>query len=70
MPRIKHYKVTSVGKNYTIELEKPVSSYFLIVDEFSLLSFQTHLKNTKKGGKAGSLPRDTVLEKNSPVKEP
>ena len=35
MPRIKHYKVMSVGKNYTIELETPVSSYFLVFDEFS-----------------------------------
>ncbi|XP_042113530.1 signal-transducing adaptor protein 1 isoform X2 [Peromyscus maniculatus bairdii] len=26
MPRIKHYKVMSTGKNYTIELEKPVKS--------------------------------------------
>ena len=32
LPRIKHYKVLSVGKNYTIELEKPVSNYFFFVD--------------------------------------
>lgn len=43
MPRIKHFKVMSVGKNYTIELEKPVSSYFLTVDEFSPASFQIYL---------------------------
>nr|KAF6502851.1 signal transducing adaptor family member 1 [Molossus molossus] len=30
MPRIKHYKVMSVGNNYTIELEKPVSSISLL----------------------------------------
>ena len=35
LPRIKHYKVMSAGKNYTIDLEKPVSSYFLV--DFLLL---------------------------------
>lgn len=36
MPRIKHYKVMSVGKNYTIELEKPVTlpNLFSVVDYF------------------------------------
>ncbi|XP_036898000.1 signal-transducing adaptor protein 1 isoform X1 [Sturnira hondurensis] len=36
MPRIKHYKVTSVGKNYTIELEKPVTlpNLFSVIDYF------------------------------------
>ncbi|XP_003801019.1 LOW QUALITY PROTEIN: signal-transducing adaptor protein 1 [Otolemur garnettii] len=35
-PRIKHYKVTSIGKNYTIELEKPVTlpNLFSIIDYF------------------------------------
>ncbi|KAM5340670.1 signal-transducing adaptor protein 1 isoform 1-T1 [Glossophaga mutica] len=36
MPRIKHYKVTNVGKNYTIELEKPVTlpNLFSVIDYF------------------------------------
>uniref|UniRef100_A0A8C0D3V4 Signal transducing adaptor family member 1 n=1 Tax=Balaenoptera musculus TaxID=9771 RepID=A0A8C0D3V4_BALMU len=37
LPRIKHYKVLSVGKNYTIELEKPVSNtpnLFSVIDYF------------------------------------
>ncbi|XP_037005938.1 signal-transducing adaptor protein 1 isoform X1 [Artibeus jamaicensis] len=36
MPRIKHYKVKSVGKNYTIELEKPVTlpNLFSVIDYF------------------------------------
>ncbi|XP_046511842.1 signal-transducing adaptor protein 1 isoform X2 [Equus quagga] len=36
MPRIKHYKVMSVGNNYTIELEKPVTlpNLFSVVDYF------------------------------------
>ncbi|XP_047575389.1 signal-transducing adaptor protein 1 isoform X2 [Lutra lutra] len=36
MPRIKHYKVMSVGKNYTIELEKPVTlpNLFSVIDYF------------------------------------
>ncbi|XP_016019891.1 signal-transducing adaptor protein 1 isoform X3 [Rousettus aegyptiacus] len=36
MPRIKHYKVISVGKNYTIELEKPVTlpNLFSVIDYF------------------------------------
>uniref|UniRef100_A0A8C7BHB5 Signal transducing adaptor family member 1 n=1 Tax=Neovison vison TaxID=452646 RepID=A0A8C7BHB5_NEOVI len=35
-PRIKHYKVMSVGKNYTIELEKPVTlpNLFSVIDYF------------------------------------
>ncbi|XP_023593571.1 signal-transducing adaptor protein 1 isoform X2 [Trichechus manatus latirostris] len=33
---IKHYKVTSIGKNYTIELEKPVTlpNLFSVIDYF------------------------------------
>ncbi|XP_023410859.1 signal-transducing adaptor protein 1 isoform X3 [Loxodonta africana] len=36
IPRIKHYKVMSIGKNYTIELEKPVTlpSLFSVIDYF------------------------------------
>ncbi|KAM4854916.1 signal-transducing adaptor protein 1 isoform 2-T2 [Thomomys bottae] len=36
MPRIKHYKVVSMGKNYTIELEKPVTlpNLFSVIDYF------------------------------------
>uniref|UniRef100_A0A452UCZ8 Signal transducing adaptor family member 1 n=1 Tax=Ursus maritimus TaxID=29073 RepID=A0A452UCZ8_URSMA len=36
MPRIKHYKVMSVGKNYTIELETPVTlpNLFSVIDYF------------------------------------
>nr|KAF6393898.1 signal transducing adaptor family member 1 [Pipistrellus kuhlii] len=36
MPRIKHYKVMSAGKNYTIELEKPVTlpNLFSVIDYF------------------------------------
>ncbi|XP_037386194.1 signal-transducing adaptor protein 1 isoform X1 [Talpa occidentalis] len=36
MPRIKHYKVISVGNNYTIELEKPVTlpNLFSVIDYF------------------------------------
>ncbi|XP_008069336.1 signal-transducing adaptor protein 1 [Carlito syrichta] len=36
VPRIKHYKVTSIGKNYIIELEKPVTlpNLFSIIDYF------------------------------------
>ncbi|XP_051026408.1 signal-transducing adaptor protein 1 [Acomys russatus] len=36
MPRIKHYKVMSTGKNYTIELEKPVTlpNLFSVIDYF------------------------------------
>uniref|UniRef100_A0A8C3VR55 Signal transducing adaptor family member 1 n=1 Tax=Catagonus wagneri TaxID=51154 RepID=A0A8C3VR55_9CETA len=36
LPRIKHYKVMSVGKNYTIELEKPVTlpSLFSVIEYF------------------------------------
>ncbi|XP_006902783.1 PREDICTED: signal-transducing adaptor protein 1 [Elephantulus edwardii] len=36
MPRIKHYKVISIGKNYTIELEKPVTlpNLFSVIDYF------------------------------------
>ncbi|XP_035877152.1 signal-transducing adaptor protein 1 isoform X4 [Phyllostomus discolor] len=36
MPRIKHYKVSNVGKNYTIELEKPVTlpNLFSVIDYF------------------------------------
>ncbi|XP_014715654.1 signal-transducing adaptor protein 1 isoform X3 [Equus asinus] len=36
MPRIKHYKVMSVGNNYTIELEKPVTlpNLFSVIDYF------------------------------------
>uniref|UniRef100_A0A8C9P292 Signal transducing adaptor family member 1 n=1 Tax=Spermophilus dauricus TaxID=99837 RepID=A0A8C9P292_SPEDA len=36
MPRIKHYKVMSIGKNYTIELEKPVTlpNLFSVIDYF------------------------------------
>ncbi|XP_049645986.1 signal-transducing adaptor protein 1 [Suncus etruscus] len=36
VPRIKHYKVMSVGNNYTIELEKPVTlpSLFSVIDYF------------------------------------
>ncbi|XP_055290007.1 signal-transducing adaptor protein 1 isoform X2 [Moschus berezovskii] len=36
LPRIKHYKVMSVGKNYTIELEKPVTlpNLFSVIDYF------------------------------------
>ncbi|XP_074252319.1 signal-transducing adaptor protein 1 isoform X2 [Saimiri boliviensis] len=36
MPRIKHYKVMSVGQNYTIELEKPVTlpNLFSVIDYF------------------------------------
>ncbi|CAO2639552.1 Signal-transducing adaptor protein 1 [Lemmus lemmus] len=36
MPRIKHYKVMSAGKNYTIDLEKPVTlpNLFSVVDYF------------------------------------
>ncbi|MEJ1274714.1 signal transducing adaptor family member 1 [Cricetulus griseus] len=36
MPRIKHYKVMNTGKNYTIELEKPVTlpNLFSVIDYF------------------------------------
>ncbi|KAM9742164.1 signal-transducing adaptor protein 1 isoform 3-T3 [Dama dama] len=36
LPRIKHYKITSVGENYTIELEKPVTlpNLFSVIDYF------------------------------------
>ncbi|XP_006874879.1 PREDICTED: signal-transducing adaptor protein 1 [Chrysochloris asiatica] len=36
MPRIKHYKVMGIGKNYTIELEKPVTlpNLFSVIDYF------------------------------------
>ncbi|XP_004466928.2 signal-transducing adaptor protein 1 isoform X2 [Dasypus novemcinctus] len=36
MPRIKHYKVMSIGENYTIELEKPVTlpNLFGVIDYF------------------------------------
>ncbi|XP_072604960.1 signal-transducing adaptor protein 1 isoform X2 [Vulpes vulpes] len=36
LPRIKHYKVMSVGKNYTIELERPVTlpNLFSVIDYF------------------------------------
>ncbi|XP_054422706.1 signal-transducing adaptor protein 1 [Pteronotus mesoamericanus] len=36
MPRIKHYKVKSIGKSYTIELEKPVTlpNLFSVIDYF------------------------------------
>ncbi|XP_050005795.1 signal-transducing adaptor protein 1 isoform X2 [Alexandromys fortis] len=36
MPRIKHYKVMSAGKNYTIDLEKPVTlpNLFSVIDYF------------------------------------
>ncbi|XP_011938119.1 PREDICTED: signal-transducing adaptor protein 1 isoform X2 [Cercocebus atys] len=36
MPRIKHYKVMSIGQNYTIELEKPVTlpNLFSVIDYF------------------------------------
>ncbi|XP_032315129.1 signal-transducing adaptor protein 1 isoform X6 [Camelus ferus] len=36
LPRIKHYKVMSVGQNYTIELEKPVTlpNLFSVIDYF------------------------------------
>ncbi|XP_040823038.1 signal-transducing adaptor protein 1 [Ochotona curzoniae] len=36
MPKIKHYKVMSIGKNYTIELEKPVTlpNLFSVIDYF------------------------------------
>ncbi|XP_040094228.1 signal-transducing adaptor protein 1 [Oryx dammah] len=36
LPRIKHYKVMSIGKNYTIELEKPVTlpNLFSVIDYF------------------------------------
>lgn len=36
LPRIKHYKVMSVGKNYTIELEKPVTlpNLFSVIEYF------------------------------------
>ncbi|PNI82590.1 STAP1 isoform 2 [Pan troglodytes] len=36
IPRIKHYKVMSVGQNYTIELEKPVTlpNLFSVIDYF------------------------------------
>ncbi|XP_052054718.1 signal-transducing adaptor protein 1 isoform X2 [Apodemus sylvaticus] len=36
MPRIKHFKVMRTGKNYTIELEKPVTlpSLFSVIDYF------------------------------------
>ncbi|XP_048219869.1 signal-transducing adaptor protein 1 isoform X2 [Perognathus longimembris pacificus] len=36
MPRIKNYKVMSIGKNYTIELEKPVTlpNLFSVVEYF------------------------------------
>ncbi|KAM6220900.1 signal-transducing adaptor protein 1 [Rhynchocyon petersi] len=36
MPRIKHYKVMSIGSNYTIELEKPVTlpNLFSVIDYF------------------------------------
>uniref|UniRef100_A0A8C6WCD8 Signal transducing adaptor family member 1 n=1 Tax=Nannospalax galili TaxID=1026970 RepID=A0A8C6WCD8_NANGA len=35
-PRIKHYKVMSIGENYTIELEKPVTlpNLFSVIDYF------------------------------------
>ncbi|TKC36530.1 hypothetical protein EI555_017943, partial [Monodon monoceros] len=36
LPRIKHYKLMSIGKNYTIELEKPVTlpNLFSVIDYF------------------------------------
>ncbi|ELR58427.1 hypothetical protein E5288_WYG008377 [Bos mutus] len=36
LPRIKHYKVMSAGKNYTIDLEKPVTlpNLFSVIDYF------------------------------------
>lgn len=74
MPRIKHYKVISVGKNYTIELEKPVSSCFL-VDEFSFVSFQTYLTEYKERQFPDSLPGNIVQvsrvrsEMQEPVEE-
>ncbi|XP_047654982.1 signal-transducing adaptor protein 1 isoform X1 [Phacochoerus africanus] len=36
LPRIKHYKVMSIGKNYTIELEKPVTlpNLFSVIEYF------------------------------------
>ncbi|XP_020769620.2 signal-transducing adaptor protein 1 [Odocoileus virginianus] len=36
LPRIKHYKIMSVGENYTIELEKPVTlpNLFSVIDYF------------------------------------
>ncbi|KAB0354529.1 hypothetical protein FD755_023067 [Muntiacus reevesi] len=36
LPRIKHYKITSVGESYTIELEKPVTlpNLFSVIDYF------------------------------------
>ncbi|KAL1790859.1 signal-transducing adaptor protein 1 isoform X1 [Sigmodon hispidus] len=36
MPRIKHYRVMNAGKNYTIELEKPVTlpNLFSVIDYF------------------------------------
>lgn len=36
MPRIKHFKVTRTGNNYTIELEKPVTlpNLFSVIDYF------------------------------------
>lgn len=41
----------SVGTSYTIELEKPVSSYFL-VDDFSPASFQTYFTDYKQRWKS------------------
>lgn len=64
MPRIKHYKVMSVGKNYTIELEKPVSSNFLVFDDFSSAFLQIYLIEVKKGRKVDPLATNIVPVKN------
>lgn len=71
MPRIKHYKVMSIGKNYTIELEKPVSISLLLM-KFLLIPTRPNLSNTKRGGKKRTsrlFPRDLVLAKSSQVEE-
>jgi hypothetical protein len=43
MPRIKHFKVTRTGNNYTIELEKPVRSHSFVVDNLSPLASRINL---------------------------
>lgn len=69
-PRIKHYKVMSVGKNYTIELEKPVSSNFLVFEEFSPAFFQIYLIEFKERWKSRPLPQEHSVVRSSHVKEP
>lgn len=65
MPRIKHYKVMNTGKNYTIELEKPVRRQFFVVDKLPPVAFQTFLYRLqgKVGKQKSSSATDTVMSK-------